>query len=272
MRKFILLFSVLLFNLVEVNNGNYYQQKADVFDCVKDKIVDIEESISQRYKDSCNFYIDYKCVACHNLRQEDLNFVYNRKHNVTYKGTCSIVAATMCEKFYMENSDKPIYVSTNTLFDESMIYARAKEFYNGDGTIAGKSGEIASFIFKEYNINNSIWTNKDNIFQGIKDFTVSDNCGKKGKVQIFGVKGHDMIANGWLEISFDYQEEHQFLWNHWETTEHKTMQYVIVCTGWENSYTDEVTNLVQVEKAYDFFEMGTIENYVIGIDFPERNC
>ena len=78
-----------------------------------------------------------------------MNFVYNRKHNVTYNGTCSIVAATMCEKFYMENSNKPIYVSTNTLFDESMIYARAKEFYNGDGTIAGKSGEIASFIFKE---------------------------------------------------------------------------------------------------------------------------
>lgn len=101
MRKIVLLFSVLLFNFVKVNNGNYYQQKADVFDCVKDKIVDIEESISKRYKDSRNFATDYKCVACHNLSQDNLNTYYNRKHNVSYNETCSIVAATMCKKFYM---------------------------------------------------------------------------------------------------------------------------------------------------------------------------
>ncbi len=271
MRKIILLFSVILANLVKVNNGNYYQQKANLSDCIKKNRKEIENSISQRFKNSRNFDVIYNCVPCQNLSQDDLNFVYNRKHNVTYNGTCSIVAATMCEKFYMENSNKPIYVSTNTLFDESMIYARAKGFYDGKGTISEKSGDIASFIFKEYSINNSIWVNKDNIFQGIKDFTVSDNCGKKGKVQIFGVKGHDMIANGWLEISFDYQEEHQFLWNHWETTEHKTMQYVIVCTGWTNSYESNMQDLDKISKAYDFFEMGTIENYVIGIDFPERN-
>ena len=41
MRKIILLFSVILANLVKVNSDNYYQQKADVFDCIKKNREDI---------------------------------------------------------------------------------------------------------------------------------------------------------------------------------------------------------------------------------------
>lgn len=64
MRKIILLFSVILANLVKVNNGNYYQQKANLSDCIKKNRKEIENSISQRFKNSRNFDVIYNCVPC----------------------------------------------------------------------------------------------------------------------------------------------------------------------------------------------------------------
>ena len=230
----------------------------------------ILDDINKNYDNARNFRMVYDYVPTHNLAQGEFNNYFSRFHDVD--GTCTITASTIATKFYLENGDNPLYYDNNDIYNVSLVYAEAKEYYkNGQGTTAGKAEEIFSYSLRYYDINNTTWLNKNNIYQGVKAFTYSPNAGSLGKVQIFGVKGHEMVANGYFECSFEYTEHHRFLWWTWTSEEQKTLEYLIVCNGWDNGFANRGASIEEIDIAYDYFPMDTIEEYVVGVDLPERN-
>jgi len=221
-----------------------------------------------------NVRTDFGCVIAQNIGQNTLNARYNKIHtNLRVSDTCTEIAVTMAAKFYLDAKYRNTDVEINELeiYEKVMDYARTKHYWQGDrGTEYNTGRYMLQHVLEEYDIISSHWNNYTNMYFGVKDFVESPNYGTLGKVQLFGVQNHVMLAVGYYLIEYDYKVSHQFLWSKWETNEHANKMYIVVCDGFRCGKPAS-KELVELERFYRYFELGTCEKYINGIDIPEAN-
>ena len=259
------------------NDTWYYgeDEKEISEDKVKSRIYDTQNDIKKNYlemyKDVTDYKVEFDYVPARNLNQNFLNEYYKERTGVTINNSCSPVAATMFSYFYLQSMHPDDYFNAYDLFKEAVDIGIQMSWYDKNkGTSYGRAGDITLMMLRQRGIECSTWMNRKNIYQGVVDFTYSKNFGSIGKIQVFGIKGHVMIANGYLKVNFDYTKEHRIFWHTWETTEHFEQKFLIVCTGWNNAMVFD-KSVESADRAYDYFPLDTYELYVTGIDFPEGN-
>jgi hypothetical protein len=220
-----------------------------------------------------NVKTDFGCVIAGNISQASMNARYNNLHpNHPVDQTCTEVAVTMAAKFYLDAKyrDTNRVISEYDIFDRAITYAQIQGWHsNTDGSKYNTGANILQRVLLEYDIESSYWDNLTNMYFGVKDFVGSPNYGTVGKVQLFGVQGHCMLAVGYYLISYDYEETRSFIWS-WKVKKHADKMYIVVCDGFRTGKPASKEKF-ELERYYNYFELGTCERYINGIDIPEAN-
>ena len=222
----------------------------------------VKEYLNNKYRDYVekSYYIDF--VPTLNLSQEILNGIYTSDPN--FEGTCAEVASTIALNFYAGNL--PNYPGNNEMFCECVDYATEKGwFVSGQGTKAYYCQSIFSDQLSKLGVEHTTWLNKDKFFQGVYDFT------KAGKVQLFGVNEHDMVAIGYIEVKFQYTKTVGALWWQHDETADGTEHFIVCCSGWVEGIATPKSADKFIDDAYDFWPLDYGQNYLVGVDIPSQN-
>lgn len=237
-----------------------YQEK-DVGEILRTQAA-VRSYLKEKYRDyfQCSYFIDF--VPTLNMRQTRLNGVYSS--DLSLSGTCSEVASTIALNFYAGNL--PNYPGNNEMFCECVDYATEKGwFVNEQGTKTYYCQSIFSDQLSKLGVEHTTWLNKDQFFQGVYDFT------KAGKVQLFGVKEHDMVAIGYIEVKFQYTQTVGALWWQHDETVNGTEHFIVCCSGWVDGIASTTNNENAIDFAYDFWPLEYGQNYLVGVDIPSQN-
>ncbi len=229
---------------------------------ILDKQSDVRNYLKSKYRDysQSSYFIDF--IPTVNLSQADLNSIYIKINDLT--GTCAEVASTIALNFYAGNLVN--YPGNEAMFCECVDYAIEKGwFVNGQGTKQYYSQSIFSDQLSKLGVEHTTWLNKDQFFQGVYDFT------NAGKVQIFGVKNHAMVAIGYIEVKFQYTKTVGALWWQHDETTIGTEHFIVCCSGWDNGYATPRSGESAIDIAYDFWPLEYGQNYLVGVDIPSQN-
>ncbi len=269
MKKFFnIIFIVTIIVLIDVYRPYIYKiNRANVLDIIEYTQSDIKKLLLPQFANVSNYKVEYDFVPCRNISQGRMN-KYMRNKGKDCEGSCSIVSSAVALQFYLEDD-----TSDYELFETCYNYASIKGWFNPTegGTKNYYEQSIFSDILAMKGINHTTWINKNKIYQGVYDFTKAKNGDSYGKVQLFGVEGHSMVANGYLQVSFDYDKTNRFLWHTWTERVTSYHHYIICCSGWVDGIAYKGATVDEIDEAYDYFPIGTTEEYVIGVDIPDRN-
>lgn len=218
--------------------------------------------------DPDRFPENYKFVQSHGFRQTSFNNNYNDLYKDTpfsYGGTCTETAATMV--FW--NEYRRIIGSNpgetaQFYFNSSLNYAIANKYFPANveneydlkgilvssyntGTKDDAIVMIEKYLMNGYLEEYDFWQNRDNIYQGVKDFTGA------GKVQAFRVPGHLMMAIGYMRVPIQY-----YTTEGWWFAKHLVyhldyVDFLICCNGWESK---------------NYNSKDVIDDMVLGAYFP----
>lgn len=269
MKKLLTLFlTLIIICLIDIYRPFEYKfNSGSIHDYIKGTQDSIKELLLPQFANVSNYKVEYDFVPCQNIDQGTMVKMMAEK-GFTATNSCSLVSSAMALNFYLDDNKESI----NDLFLECYMYAVSKGWYDSkSGTYTYYEQSIFSDILKLKGVNHTTWINKNKIYQGVYDFTKAKNGDSYGKVQLFGVKGHSMIANGYLQVSFDYDKTNRFLWHTWTERVTSYHHYIICCNGWNNKIAYKGDSVDEIDAAYDYFPIGTIEEYVIGVDIPDRN-
>lgn len=264
MKKFIRFLNLILLGFLALGlsggaESSSYQEKSSG-EILRTQAA-VRNYLKEKYRDyfQCNYFIDF--VPTVNLSQRDLNSIY-LKDNIT--GTCSEVASTIALNFYAGNL--PNYPGNDEMFCECVDYAIEKGwFVNEQGTKTYYCQSIFSDQLSKLGVKHTTWLNKDKFFQGVYDFT------NAGKVQLFGIKDHDMVAIGYIEVKFQYTQTVGALWWQHDETVNGTEHFIVCCSGWNNGFATPRSSEKDIDDAYDFWPLEYGQDYLVGVDIPSQN-
>ena len=261
-----------------LSSANEMNSFDDFMKVTYDRQEDIIAKEKSRHSDVRNISIKWDAVMMPTLSVNFMALVYNTRHqNDHVDNCCQQTAVAMAARFYIDsynnsNLGPKIKVTKEDLFAQAIEYSRSQGWWNAkDGSIVNKGKFVLNHILESYGLKNSVWDNTTDIYQGVVDFTNASNFGKIGKVQLFGVFEHACVANGYLQLEYDYTNHYQILWNKWTKDVHVVKNYLIIADGFTQTVVYPEKTLECVDNAYEYFELGTMEQYVNGIDFPNGN-
>lgn len=253
----------VLVNKVKCNSNEFLEKDKGTSSDLKQEYIDVLNYVRDKYNGYNSFkivdkLIVEKCVEAQNYDQDNLQKSIVLPDNIkgdeklVVAGNCSQTAATMLSWFYSDDRDESF--NQYIIFADNFANCLKNGYYDqtDGGTFIKYRQNVVDFALENIGEKRDTWENFDNIYQGIVDFT------NVNKAQYFGIKGHAMLAVGYLEVPVEYYTvvEKKFLW--WKVTEHYEYhldyeKFIIVCDGWYTARANNNSHRFDKNLCYSYY-------------------